>query len=83
MRLLIAWGALFHRNYFVVWLKSSQMEDVVHNSQIKGDIDISYIHMHDIHLRQSIKIIAAKINDVDLICDKAEFEAKVLQDIEG
>ena len=77
LRLKVAWHLVVrHKHGVVIYLTHDQIINLISDSAIKGDVNISYFGMLDFQMRQTIKVVGSMIDDVEVITDKATFESR-------
>lgn len=78
LRLRIAYRIVFKEKHgLVVVLNKDQLINIITESKVDGDIQIAYFGMMEHQTMQVVKICAEAISDVDIICNKAEFDVMV------
>ena len=79
LRLRIALKLLFSSKHgVVIYITDRQMEKIVLSKYI-GSTNISYYGMREYQSMEVVKQIADIMDEVDIICGRAEFQAEVIE----
>ena len=77
-KLIICYKVLFrHKHCVVLNLDDDNLVNLLTDKET--DINVIYFGMQPYIYNKMIKDMASEIDDVDMICAKAEFEAKALE----
>lgn len=82
-RFRVCWKILTNKHVVVIYLTRNDFVELVKDNSISSTTHISYLGMLEFQALKTIKETANKINEVDLICNKANFEVEVEESLQN
>lgn len=82
-RMKIAWKVLHERHCLCISINEGQLTDLISDNKIEGPVKMKYFGLMEHQCYQVIKHCADQIDETEIICMKANFEALVYEQLDN